>query len=59
MVAGDSVESRCVPLSCDNVRAGGSGGMLRSAEQQRSTDEGLCLPRSGEVEGEGQSVWKQ
>lgn len=59
VVAGDSMDSLCVPLSCDNVRAGGSGGTLRSAEQQRSTDEGLCHLRSGEVEGEGQSVWKQ
>lgn len=53
MAAGDGEESLCVPLSCDSVRAGGSGGMQRSAEQQRSTDEGLCHLRWGEVEGEG------
>lgn len=53
MAAGDGDESLCVPLSCDNVRAGGSGGMQRLAEQQRSTDEGLCNLRCGEAEGEG------
>lgn len=52
MAAGDGEESLCVPLSWDNVRAGGSGGMQRSAEQQRSTDEGLCHPRCGDVGGE-------
>lgn len=48
-----------MPLSSDNVRAGGSCGKQRSAEQQRSTDEGLCHLRCGEVEGEGQAVWWQ
>lgn len=57
--AGDGEDSLWVPLSCDNVRAGGCGGPQRSAEQQRSTEEGRCQRRCGEAEGEGQAVWGQ